>query len=270
MVCDSEIVEHGLESVLRCKAGVCKKALFAVPFRKATIIEGLHVVGDDEGNLAAGKALLEHNEPAYAAISVLEGMDSLEGYVEAENVVERVHCAGVVVAQKALDLFADVFGQGRLPSAHFVRQALVVADGEPIPRGVGGACLEYAVQFFDHPFGQGFLRVVDDVVDGTEVVLGFYDVVDSDGFAFDADGCRFEDEPCLIERQPASFDVVGVVGELDLDFVVDSAFCSRGLLLSQALEQGGGGGRFRVRPFGLRRSFRDIPRFPRKEGAWQQ
>lgn len=116
------------------------------------MVEGLHIAGDDEGSLDAGKALLEHDEPAYAAVSVLKGMASLEGYVEAENVVERVHCMGTVVAQKAPDLFADVLRQGCLPSADFVRQALVVVDGEAILRGVGGGLtVHFAV--LSGPFG---------------------------------------------------------------------------------------------------------------------
>lgn len=44
MVSDSEIVERGFEPVLCGKAGVRKESVLAVPFRKAAMVEGLHVV----------------------------------------------------------------------------------------------------------------------------------------------------------------------------------------------------------------------------------
>ena len=38
-------------------AGIDKESLFAIPFRKAPVVEGFHVVGDDEWNQAVGECL---------------------------------------------------------------------------------------------------------------------------------------------------------------------------------------------------------------------
>ncbi len=49
-VLDLEVVEQGLEVVLRREACIEQEALDAGPFTEASIVEHLQVVGDDEGD----------------------------------------------------------------------------------------------------------------------------------------------------------------------------------------------------------------------------
>ena len=123
------------------------------------------------------------------------------------------------------------------------------------------------MQLLYHSLGQGLLRMVDDVVDGAEVVLGLQDVVYPDGSVAGADRGRLEDEPGLVERQPASLDAVGVVGELDLDLVVYAALGPGRFLFPKAREQGAVRLSLRVRAGGLFRVRGYVPGLPREESA---
>lgn len=50
LVLDLEVVEQGLEVVLGGETGVQQEAFDAGPFSKASIVEHLQIVGDDEGD----------------------------------------------------------------------------------------------------------------------------------------------------------------------------------------------------------------------------
>ena len=64
--------------VLRCEAGVHQVAFDVGPVLQATVVEHFQFVGDDERHVPMRQALFEHDEAAYAAIAVLEGVDALE------------------------------------------------------------------------------------------------------------------------------------------------------------------------------------------------
>ena len=50
LILDLEVVEQGLEVILGCEACVKQEAFGAGPFSKASIVEHLQIVGDDEGD----------------------------------------------------------------------------------------------------------------------------------------------------------------------------------------------------------------------------
>ena len=110
VVRNPKVVEHRLEPILRGQAGIRKESPLVIPIREPPVVEDLHVVGDDERDHAAGEALFEHDEPAHAAVAVLEGVNALEGHVEAQDVGKRVLFAGIVLLQKGAYLPVDVFG----------------------------------------------------------------------------------------------------------------------------------------------------------------
>ena len=65
-------------------------------------------------------------------------------------------------------------------------------------------------------------RSGDDRVDATEMVRRFDDVVHRDVRTDFANRPRLENPARLLMRQAAALDVVGVVGEVDLETVVDA------------------------------------------------
>ena len=109
---------------------------------------------------------------------------------------------------------------------HFVWEAFVIANIEPIFLAVGGPSFENAVDFLDHCFRQFVFCVVDDVVDAAEVIRGFNDVVYSDGIVLafrESDSVGLIDVPGLLMSQSAAFDVVRIVGKVYLSAMVYAA-----------------------------------------------
>ena len=75
---DAEAAKQLLKGVLSRSARVEQVAPLPAPLCEPVIVEQLHLVRDDEGRDAVAQALLEHDEPAHAAVPVLEGVDGLE------------------------------------------------------------------------------------------------------------------------------------------------------------------------------------------------
>mgnify|MGYP006333395041 CR=1 FL=1 len=84
----SEVIQVSLEPVLGGEAGVHKEAFFVIPLFKATVIEQLQIVLDNEGNDVVLQALFKEDQAAYAAISVLKGMDAFKSYMKGYDVLK--------------------------------------------------------------------------------------------------------------------------------------------------------------------------------------
>lgn len=232
---NSEVVEQCLVVILRCEAGVAQIFAHSGPLLQASVVEHLEVVGDDEGNYAGRQALLEHHEPSNTAVAILKRVDALETLVQVENVVECFVPPGVVLRQESLHLTVYLFGRCGLHAAHLVGQPLVVAHDEPLLAAVRRAGLELCMQFFDEDLGERFFGPVDNRVDAAEVVRGFENVIHAQRLAFDAHRVGLEDMAGLVVGQPAAFDMVRVIGKVDLRAVVDAALETHRLLFAQHL-----------------------------------
>ena len=83
------------------------------------------------------------------------------------------------------------------------------------------------MQFFYHGFGQFVVCMVNDVINASEVVGCFHDVVYVDGFICDSDSVGFKDVSCLFVSEFAALNMVRVVCEVDLCAVIDTSaeFC---------------------------------------------
>lgn len=132
-----------------------------------------------------------------------------------------------------------LLGRTGLPAADFIGEAFVIADIEPFFLTIGGPGLEHPMEFFDQGLCQFVLGVVDDEVDATEVVGGLHDVVHVECLPVgDSDGVGFEDEPGLLVGEATAFDMVGVVGQIDLGAVVDAAAHLAFFLFAETLQEG--------------------------------
>ena len=123
------------------------------------------------------------------------------------------------------------------------------------------------MNLLNHILSKPLLCVVDDEVDTTEMVHRFKDVIHVDGIGGDANGVGFIDIACLVVGQLATLDVVGVIGQINLNAMVDAALQFGGLLLSQYLKQGRNL-RLGGTTLGQSGIGRDVPGFPRQEGAF--
>ena len=86
-------------------------------------------------------------------------------------------------------------------------------------------------------FTQRLICLLNTQVYAAEVICRLQNIIHIDRFGFHADGVGLVDVPGLIVGQAAALDVVGVVGELDLHLVVDTALDSARFLRTEKFQQ---------------------------------
>ena len=75
--------------------------------------------------------------------------------------------------------------------------------------------------------------MIDDQINATEVIRGFNHIVHIQHLVFYTDGVGFKNITCLVVRQAAALDVVRVVGQVDLGFVIDASGILRSFFFLQ-------------------------------------
>ena len=81
------------------EAGVHKETFFSIPFFKPSVVEQFQVVLDNKGDNIVLQALLEEDQAAYTAVSVLEGMDAFKGNMKGYDVLESLGAQCIIVCQ---------------------------------------------------------------------------------------------------------------------------------------------------------------------------
>ena len=94
------------------------------------------------------------------------------------------------------------------------------------------------MQLLDMRLGNLVCGMVDDIIDATEVVDGLHDVINARVLRGDAQGVGLKDIACLLLGQAAAFDMVGVVGQVNLYAMINAAFHLGFLLFAQCGKQG--------------------------------
>ena len=84
-----EVIEQALELVLGGETSVCQVSSDIPPFLKPTVVEHFQLVCDNEGNVPVMQTFLEHQQPAYASVAILERMDGLKADVKVKNILKR-------------------------------------------------------------------------------------------------------------------------------------------------------------------------------------
>lgn len=262
---DLEIIQQFLVIILRGEAGICEIAVHMAPFFEAPVIEEFEFLSNNERHDAVCKALLEHHQTTHTTIPVLEGMDGLEFLMKVDDDLQILFLYGVIACKKRLHTCVYLFRRAGGIAAHFVRKFLVVSHIEPRLAAVGSSCLQDPVNLFDEGFGKFLLCPVDDKVDASEVIGGFYDIIHIDALVRDADGVCLEDVPRLLMGKPAAFDVIGVVGKVDLGAVINASAHLALFLLPEPLKKRS---RFHLALLGKRGVHGNIPRLSYKEGSF--
>ena len=247
-------------------AGVAEIAGFGFPVLEAAVVEGFEVVRNDEGDEAAAEAFLEQQQAADAAVAVLEGVDALEAVVKVQQIIEGLFFLRVVCLEQLLHSDRDDLRHSGGPAANLVGEAFVVADGKPILAAVCGTVFQHGVELLDQALAEGMIGCVDNQVDAAEVICRLHHVVHPDG-GVHADGVRLEDQSGLIMGQAAALDVVGVVGQVDLDFMINAAVELCRLLFPQNRQQIPPPGVASRLPGGLFGVLWHVPGLPREQGA---
>ena len=78
------------------------------------------------------------------------------------------------------------------------------------------------MNLFDELFTESIAGTTDGNVDATEMIGCFYDIVNIDNLIFKTNGIRFKDVASLIMSQLAPLNMIGVVGQFNLNLVIDT------------------------------------------------
>ncbi len=188
--------------------------------------------------------------------------------MEVEDVFQD-HCFFCpVFFEQFPDRSAHSLGLGGFHSADFIGQALVFADCKPILLGIRCAGFQDTMDLLYYAFGQRLGRPVYDEVYTAKMVDGFDYIINSDCNIRDAYRVCLEDIAGLFFGQPTTLNVVGIIGQLYLRAVVDSALYSCRFLLSQSLQKRRDDGAC-ILSHGQWRIGRNAPCFADKNGARQ-
>ena len=85
-------------------------------------------------------------------------------------------------------------------------------------------------------FGQFLFSVVNDIVNALEMVNSLHHIVHIDCSVCNPDGVGFKDVARLVVSQFAAFNMIGIVGQVNLSAMIDASFQSAALLFSQSAE----------------------------------
>ena len=124
--------QDGFVLILGREAGVCEVAINMTPFAKATIIEELEVVCDDEGDDVISEAFLKHDKAAHASVAILERMNLLKADMKVEDVFKGLTFDGVVFREEGFHSLVDFLWRAGVHASDFIRQAFVIANHKPI------------------------------------------------------------------------------------------------------------------------------------------
>ena len=66
--------------------------------------------------------------------------------------------------------------------------------------------------------------MVDDIVKASEVIHRLNDIIHINNPVANADGVRLKDKARLVMSQAAAFDMIGVIGQVNLRTMIDASF----------------------------------------------
>ena len=89
-----------MDHILRELAGADEIPVLAVPVFQPVVIKKLNARVDDERHDARAKALLEHNEPPDAAVSVLERVYHLKTLMQVDHILKCFYLLCIVFFQQ--------------------------------------------------------------------------------------------------------------------------------------------------------------------------
>ena len=165
----------------------------------AAVISSSGFVLEDEGREFVAEAFFEEEDAAQAAVVVGEGVDLLEGNMEAQELFQAVW-RSLVDTQKVGEGFADVLWW----ESEFALLCAEAAGVQAAVEGGGGAGGQDAVVAFDEQHGQRLHDRVKHGPDAAEMVDRLHQIVYLHGFEGRADLARAIDLLHLLPGQPVA------------------------------------------------------------------
>ena len=119
------------------------------------------------------QTFLEHNQPPYTPVSVLEGVNALKPHMERKDIFKRHRFLAVILVKQPFHLHRHFLGQSRFPSADLIRQLFVITDGKPVFFCIACSGFQNKMQVLDEFLAELRFCAFDDLVNTAEVIGGF-------------------------------------------------------------------------------------------------
>ncbi|CRH70716.1 Uncharacterised protein [Chlamydia trachomatis] len=175
-----------------------------------------------------------------------------------QQILKALALDGVVFSKKF-----TYFRSGSSHTANFVEQFFVITNSKPIKTRIGSSTFQNTVQLLDKSLTRHTMCAVNHHINTLKMVDRFHHIVNVNCTIRYADGVRFKNVTRLVVSKTAALNVVGVIGQFNLNFMVYTTgqFCC--FLSFQHVKERFWGIRFLVDALGLARDFRDVPHFSR-------
>lgn len=85
-------IQQSNECILSVQTGVCQPAFLVSPLGQPAVIESLFAVLNDERDNVVVQALLQSNQSANSAVSILERVDVFKLSMECDHILNRYLC----------------------------------------------------------------------------------------------------------------------------------------------------------------------------------
>ena len=145
-------------------------------------------------------------------------------HMEIDNVFYRLLFSVMIVAHQSLHLTMYIFGRTCILSANFIGQTFIIAYNKPVFTAARCARFQEKMKLLSKGLRHWHIRMVNDVVYATEMINCLNNVIHIDGLISHPDGICLKDISCLIMSQTATFDMVRIVGHINLCSMVDAPF----------------------------------------------
>ncbi len=143
--------------------------------------------------------------------------------MKVKQIVKGFARDSVVLGKQLLHLQADILGHSCVHATDLVGQFLVISNGKPIKPGIGSSAFQNGVQLLDERLARSVIRIVDHHINALKMVGGLDHIVNFDRPVRCTDGVRLKDIARLIVGKATALNVVGVIGQVDLNFVINAA-----------------------------------------------
>ena len=131
---------------------------------------------------------------------------------------------GIIFFKKGFHLMMDIFRFRSIATSNFVRQFFIVTDSEPDLPFIGCSGFQQIMKAFDICFGKFAVSLIDDIVNGAEMVCCLDDVIDVNRIVSDSYCVCLKYISGLVMGQTTALYMVRVVCQINLDAMIYAAF----------------------------------------------
>ena len=185
--------------------------------------------------------------------------------MEIQNIFKILFLFSLIFFQQHFHFLSDFFRKCGSHPAYFIRHFFIISDSKPVFSGITGSTLQCQMKFFDQFFSQRRFCIVYHHINTPKMIRRFDHIIHIQHFIFYTDRVCFKNISGLIVRQTTALNMIGVVCQINLCFMINSSGILTCFLFLKNLQQRNRLYFLFIRTLRLFCIFGNIPGFPCKE-----